>query len=349
MASTVILDFNPNISDYYGYVVWSELGSEIVIGGSTWSLPVLKAITSTTSGYQSMTFSPTLVNDTNPYWFIQTSPGIYAPQKQTKSFFYLQTNISTPNVRYVYQSKILQNTLTTPYGTYLICPTIRIFTTGYTLLQEAQIEKNTYGSFSVSLTNTQPSGTYILQWGIILKGYPVYPGDIRNFGSFIFGDVNSSCYNKNTNILCYHDNKEVYIPVQDLKEDMLVCTYKHGYKKIKYVGCDKLVNNPLEPENCMFVLKQSKMEGLTEDLIVTGLHSILVDNVNNEKPIRKLEDKNLELAMKSDLFEKIENNEEYTYYQIVLENNNVNSHYGIYANGILSESMPEAHFKTRFN
>lgn len=346
MGSTVILDFNPTLGNYYGYVVWSELNNPTIIGGATWGLSDLKAVTSTINGFQSITFSPTLVNDTNPYWFIQTSPGIYAPQKKTESFLYLQTNITTPGITYIYQSKILDNTLTTPYGNYLIFPTMRIFSTSYSLLQEAQTQQNSYGSFSVTLTNNQPSGTYILQWGIILKGYPVYPGDTRNFGNFIFGDINSSCYNKNTNILCFDNEEEVYIPIQNLKQDMLVCTYKHGYKKIKYIGCDKMINNPSDSKNCMFVLKKDKTDELLEDLIVTGLHSILVDY--RPKKGKKIEDKYLELAMTSDKFEKIEDTNEYIYYQIVLENENVNSHYGIYANGILSESMSESHFKIRF-
>jgi hypothetical protein len=344
MSNTVILEFNPNIGNYFGYVVWSELNNPTIIGGSSWGLNNLVAVTSTTSGSASITFSPTLVNNINPFWFIQTSSGIYAPQKQTQSFLYIEDEIDTLNTTYIYQSKILSNTLTTPYGTYLICPTIRIFSTSYTLLQENQIEQNTYGTFTLSITNNQPSGTYKLQWGIMLKGYPVYPADTRNFGNFIFSDINATCYNKNTNILCFHNDKEIYIPIQDLKEEMLVCTYKQGYKKIKYICSDKMVNNPLEPKKCMFKLKQNKMDGLTEDLIVTGLHSILVDTITDSD--RKIEDKYLESAMSSELFEKLDNYDTYNYYHIVLENNNENLQYGIYANGILSESMSEFIYKT---
>jgi len=61
------------------------------------------------------------------------------------------------------------------------------------------------------------------------------------------------------------------------------------------------------------------------------------------KPI-KLENKYKLFASISDKFECITNNKVYTYYHLVLENDNDNKSYGIYVNNILTESICKKHF-----
>jgi hypothetical protein len=59
----------------------------------------------------------------------------------------------------------------------------------------------------------------------------------------------------------------------------------------------------------------------------------------------KISDKYLALACFSDEFEKIENNELYNVYHLILENNNKTEQFGIYANdGILTETMTENYY-----
>ena len=56
----------------------------------------------------------------------------------------------------------------------------------------------------------------------------------------------------------------------------------------------------------------------------------------------KISDKFLLLACFSDKFEKIENNETYNVYHLILESDDKKEQFGIYANnGILTESMNE--------
>jgi hypothetical protein len=91
---------------------------------------------------------------------------------------------------------------------------------------------------------------------------------------------------------------------------------------------------------------------LIEDLIITGAHSILVDKLteNQEKYIKsigdrlKIDDKYLLLSCTSSDFKKIEDNNLYTYYHFTLENDDENKQYGVYANGILTESQSKKDF-----
>jgi hypothetical protein len=157
-----------------------------------------------------------------------------------------------------------------------------------------------------------------------------------------------SCFNEGTKILCLNKNfKEEYISVENLRKGDLVKTYKHGYKKIILIGKNKMINDSSNQINCMYKMVKTTNNGLIDDLIVTGGHSILVNNLGkykeeNRKLLHKeimIDDKYLLLASVSKEFIKIENLNEYTYYHFTLENNGNNEkRYGVCANGVLTET-----------
>ena len=97
----------------------------------------------------------------------------------------------------------------------------------------------------------------------------------------------------------------------------------------------------------MYKMEKTETNGLIEDLIVTGGHSILVDDLGEQKELNeqmigehKIEDKYLLLAAVSKDFVKINDTNTYTYYHFILENNgNDDMQFGVWANGILSETM----------
>ena len=87
--------------------------------------------------------------------------------------------------------------------------------------------------------------------------------------------------------------------------------------------------------------------GLIEDLIVTGFHSILVDDLGEyDEKVKgimgyhqKIDDKYLLPSCMSNDFVKLEDNNIYTYYHLTLENDGDDSkRFGIWANGILTET-----------
>jgi hypothetical protein len=169
-------------------------------------------------------------------------------------------------------------------------------------------------------------------------------------------DNNPSCFNEGTKILCLNKNlEEEYIPVENLRKGDLVKSYKHGYRKIDLIGKNIMINNPDLFHQCMYKMNKSETNGLIEDLIVTGGHAILVDNLNeyckkmNEKnfggktPL--IDDKYLLLSAVSKDFTKMENTNQYTYYHFILQNNgNNHERFGVWANGVLTETPSKKQF-----
>ena len=127
-------------------------------------------------------------------------------------------------------------------------------------------------------------------------------------------------------------------------------TYEHGYKKINKVISGILINNPKKWNMCMYKMAKTPTNGLIEDIIITGGHSILVDEISEEEQKMydemglsefsktTIDNKKLLLACVSDQFTPMQDNEEYTYYHLLLENNDDEERFGIWANGILTET-----------
>jgi hypothetical protein len=202
----------------------------------------------------------------------------------------------------------------------------------------------------VNWTQTNVTASSIRSVFITNNNYGV-AGPNFNTPTGIYSSINTLCYEENTRILCLIDGIEKYIKISNMEVGMDVKTYKNGYKKVKFIKGFKFLcvdkNNDL---NCLFKMKDT-------DLIVTGGHSILVDELseeeykNNKKYNFKdsIEDKKLLLSCSSNKFEKINDNKLYILYHLVLENEDINMHYGIWVNdGILSESCPEKAY-LRFN
>ena len=154
-----------------------------------------------------------------------------------------------------------------------------------------------------------------------------------------------TCYEANTLILILENNEEVYKKVSKLKVGDLVKTYKKGYKKIKLLHSFKY--KPPSGIKGLNMLYKHKENGV----ILTGGHSILVDELTEQEKINNLkqcgfnktiEDKKLLLACSSDKFEKIDNGREYYLYHFSLETDDPKEHFGVYiTDGILSESCPK--------
>jgi hypothetical protein len=164
-----------------------------------------------------------------------------------------------------------------------------------------------------------------------------------------------NCFIENSKILSNLNGKIDYFPIQMLRNGDLVNTYLHGYKKIIFIGKNKTQNVPSVWNRCICEMKSN--DGF-DNLKVTGAHSVLVDKLSEtESKIqsdlygtidRKLDGKYFLTAWASDNFEVIQDDKIYTYYHLVLENDgDVEKRYGIWANGILTESQSEKHFLSK--
>jgi photosystem II stability/assembly factor-like uncharacterized protein len=156
----------------------------------------------------------------------------------------------------------------------------------------------------------------------------------------------TSCYIKGTKLLCLVKGEEIYVPIEDLRKGTLVKTYKHGYKPIELIGKSTAINYSDDPFKTIYKLKSC------ETTIVTGGHYILVDELPEKitphgfyKHNYTIDDKKIILPCDSKLFEAINDNNIYETYHLVLESENNEKGYGIYAeNDLLTESTSKKHF-----
>ena len=163
-----------------------------------------------------------------------------------------------------------------------------------------------------------------------------------------------SCFNQGTKILFLNKKlEEEYICVENLRRGDLVKSYKHGYRKIDLIGKNFMVNNPDHFGVCMYKMEKTPDNGLIEDLIVTGGHSILIDDLGDYKKETDeifgsnpmIDDKYLLLAALSKDFTKLDNTHPYIYYHFILENNGDNDErFGVWANGVLTETPSNNQF-----
>ena len=165
------------------------------------------------------------------------------------------------------------------------------------------------------------------------------------------------CFNQGTKILYLNKNlADEYIVVENLRRGDLVKTFKHGYRKIDMIGKNSMINNPDKYNSCMYKMIKTEENGLTEDLILTGDHSILVDDLGvyqkmNEyifKSTPMIDGKYLLLVSISKEFTKMLDNNVYTYYHFILENNDDdNERFGVWADGVLTETPSKNQFINR--
>jgi hypothetical protein len=167
------------------------------------------------------------------------------------------------------------------------------------------------------------------------------------------------CFNEGTKILCLNEELfDEYVAIEQLQLGNYVKTYKHGYRKIIKIIKGSFRNNLDKWNMCMYKMIQSESNGLLEDLIVTGGHSILVDSITEEQQAKydemgisefskeTIDGKHLLLACVSDQFAPMSDNEVYTYYHLLINNDNDDEErFGIWANGILTETPNEKTLK----
>lgn len=161
----------------------------------------------------------------------------------------------------------------------------------------------------------------------------------------LFGQ--NTCFNKGTQILCWKDNKEQYIAVENLRKGMLVKTLDHGYKPIELMKRGVHTLGRLVDKGMYKMKKQGTM---INDLEMTGFHAILVDENDSEYESDKLIQSKHFKSNKDKLpidgkirirsmfchnFEKMPINE-YTIYSFALDRDQYQ--YGIWANGVLVET-----------
>jgi len=156
------------------------------------------------------------------------------------------------------------------------------------------------------------------------------------------------CFRAGSMIKC---NGE-YRAVETLKKGDLVETMDHGLVAVDVIGTSILPNHDDDkPEDRMYVLKTSDFPELTQDLYLTGGHSLLVDkiSVHQVKEILRMSGAIFVTDKKLRLFTCLEEKailawvgENVPIYHLCLENADPELNYGIYANGLLVETCQKS-------
>jgi hypothetical protein len=179
------------LSDYWGYVSVFEKHNTNLVESQNWDLKSVgnnkSSLTADLSG-NSIVFSPTIVDDSNDFWFIKDESGNYVPQKQLVTTLYqeMQTDFSD---NFSFKGQIESNTLKTRYD---IPYTISAFVAAYykvpqypgnlILIHEVFSEVNTLGNFDIQMDVSSFTDITHVQWGFKMSGYPVYPTESGNQG-----------------------------------------------------------------------------------------------------------------------------------------------------------------------
>ena len=167
------------------------------------------------------------------------------------------------------------------------------------------------------------------------------------------------CFKADTKILTSNG----YIPVQELRKGDLIKTLRDGYKPIVLLGKQDIkhdahanahANNKnitsAENKNRLYRCSRQNYPDLFEELVITGAHSILVDDLTDsqrENTIKVLSkiyitDNKYRLPAcvdeRATIYEKSGN---YTIYHLALEHDNYYMNYGIYANGLVVETCSQ--------
>ena len=159
------------------------------------------------------------------------------------------------------------------------------------------------------------------------------------------------CFKEDTKILCLDptDNTEQYLPIQSLKKGTLVKTLASGYQPIQLIGHSKIYNsaNQLRSKNRLYKCQKEQYPELTEDLIITGCHSILVWDIT-DKQRAELEEHMGQIFVTENRYRLMacidekalpyEKEGVFTIWHFALENDHDRKNYGVYANGLLVES-----------
>jgi len=235
------------------------------------------------------------------------------------------------------------------------------------------------GTISLSFTPGSDQGSAITNYEYSLDGgntfAPFSPAqttspvsisglNIRTHYSIVLRAVNNAggeesavlnmyylCFLEGTKILCFNPetNQEEYRAIETLRKGSLVKTVDDGYKAVDTIGTSKIYNpgNSVRSKNRLYKCSKENYPVLTEDLFITGCHSILVKDISDAERTELMEfqgkiyitDNHYRLIAAVDKRAEPHACEGvFNIWHMALENESYYFNYGIYANGLLVET-----------
>jgi hypothetical protein len=166
-------------------------------------------------------------------------------------------------------------------------------------------------------------------------------GPMNEFGQEV--GIPIPCFLEGSKVLCEVDGVDTYIPIETIKCGTRVVT-PEGYKKVELIGKGSISNRGDDErvQHRLYRCSVANYPQLSEDLFLTGCHSILVPNLSDTER-RKTEEALRDIFItgnKYRLMACIDQRAEpwvsagtYTIWHLALENKDVTKNYGIYVNG----------------
>ena len=157
------------------------------------------------------------------------------------------------------------------------------------------------------------------------------------------------CFLEGTKILIQHNGEDTYVPIEQIQAGDRVWTYQHGYVPVARNGYLVIDYHKEHPDKgCrLYMYSAEKLNGLLEDLVLTGYHSILVPFFNHKQRedvwtlFGKIYITDTLARLPICLDERAEPYDKegiYTVYHLALENEDYYTNYGILANGMMTET-----------
>ena len=244
-------------------------------------------------------------------------------------------------------------------------------TTGTLVVSQVNTAVNTgltiYGGYFYLTSSTTSAGNIIcvfnfpsgspvsLSWKTDLLGADY----LYNYNGSIYATDDTELHRYNPYGICFLKGSKVlcedgYQKIEEIKPGTLVKTLQHGFIPVDTIKSSTIYN----PDNIdrirerLYLLSKSVYPELTENLVVTGGHSILVDELTKTQREATLDEfgtvfitegKYRLLASLDERSVPYPLEGTFDIYHICLENKNEQGNYGIYANGLLVESCCKRH------
>lgn len=166
-----------------------------------------------------------------------------------------------------------------------------------------------------------------------------------------------ACFKECTKIL----TDKGYIEIQNLIKGDFVKTLLNGYQPINMIGKKEIMNivTNERSKNQLYKCTNEAYPEVFEDLVMTGCHSILVDDFLSEEQREKVKEVLGEMYITNNKYRLpacadnrtslYEMPGKHTMYHLALDNDNYYSNYGIYANGLLVVSCSKRFLKELSN
>jgi len=169
------------------------------------------------------------------------------------------------------------------------------------------------------------------------------------------------CFLEGTNVLALINDKETYVPIETLRNGMMVKTSSNGYMKVELIAKGPIYNPGTNERirDRLYKCSPDQYPDLKEDLYITGCHSILVDSLTEVEraaiteyigKIYVTDDKYRLIAAADQRAEPWLAEGTYTIWHFALENDNPLHNYGVYVNGgLLVETCNIQHLRDKID